>query len=106
MNTLVRRLSGAFLALVLIAVPAAAAHGEPMTAPLDRWTHSLASLLDAVLDGLTSAFAASETGDPDGDAVQLEDDGGNELAPRWDPNGASSELTTTTQLAPRWDPNG
>jgi hypothetical protein len=95
-----RRLSAFLLALTLLALPAAA-QAEPSAGPVDRWLTSLLDGLGDLLDGPWSIDAASEV-----DSEPLPDEGGTEVAPRWDPSGAANELTTTRKVAPRWDPSG
>lgn len=101
MNALVRRLAGVLLTLVLLVLPATAAHGEPLSGTFDRWTTSVADLFGDLLDGLLS-FGSASTTDDDTDT----DPATTEPTPTAAPTDSDSELTTTSDVAPSWDPAG
>jgi hypothetical protein len=103
MNQLKRRLPGVLLALVLLVLPAAA-HGEPLTGSLDRWTTTVLDLLADLFDlaPRTTVDAASETGGTGTVKIEGTEPG---FAPTMDPNGADLALRTTG-FAPTMDPNG
>lgn len=101
MTHFARLLSAVLLALALLTLPAAA-HADPAPrAPgtADGWITTVLDLLGGLVGGLW--LDSPSTTDP------LEvDDGDSEALPGWDPNGVSSNSTTTTQGVPSWDPNG
>jgi hypothetical protein len=103
MFKLTRRLSGYLLIFVLLALPALAAHGEPASGAVERWTSSMTDLLGDLLDRLWSIGAASESGDGD-DTLLADDDAQPTLT--LDAGETSTELSTRTGLAPTWDPGG
>ncbi|HEX6201818.1 MAG TPA: hypothetical protein VF100_02370 [Thermoanaerobaculia bacterium] len=104
MLKLARHLSGYLLIFVLLALPALAAHGEPASGAVERWTSSVTDLLGDLLDRLWSIGAATESGD--GDDTLLVDDDDAQPTPTLDAGETSNQLSTRTGLAPTWDPGG
>lgn len=107
-----RRLAAVTFALAVAVVPVAPLHARPaeVEGAASSWTAIVLDYLSKPLDAL--GWGDDPPRRPPAtssrDRVEVEDGGGNELRPWWDPNGGTVDAVVEPagELRPWWDPNG